>query len=78
MEKKFILKNRPEVRFDPANGDHRHAFTKFVRNRQWRDAPRFYLEEGYSCIPEMIKDKLLKYYINQEFKITPTRSITGK
>lgn len=68
MERVYILKARPEVQFDASNSEHRQAFTNFIKNKAWRDAPRFYLEEGYSCIPEMIKEKLLLYYINKEFK----------
>lgn len=68
MQRKFLLKHRPETVFDPSNLEHRQAFTNFLRNKMWKDAPRFYLEEGYSCVPEMIKDKLLQYYINIEFK----------
>lgn len=68
MERIYILKARPEVQFNASISEHRFAFTNFLRNKMWRDAPRFYLEEGYSCIPEMIKDKLLQYYINKEFK----------
>jgi hypothetical protein len=67
MKRVYILKTRPEIQFDVENQGHRLAFANFLRNRAWGDSPRFYLEEGYSCIPEMIKDKLLHYYINKEF-----------
>lgn len=67
MEQIYFLKSRPEVQFNASNTEHRFAFTNFLRNKKWGDSPRFYLEEGYSCVPEMIKDKLLQYYINKEF-----------
>lgn len=67
MERKFLLKQRPETQFDPSDFSHRMAYRDFIKKRTWGAAPRFYLEEGYSCIPEMIKDKLINYYIDDEF-----------
>lgn len=78
MDRNFILKQRPEVQFDPSNEVHRHAFIKFLREKTWADAPRFSLEEGYTCVPEMIKVKLLNYYVDQEFNVTPLKIVKSK
>ena len=62
-----VLKQRELVAFDVNNAHHKKAYAYFLKHRKWQlDAPRFALEDGFVAIPNMIAEKLLAHYLEQE------------
>ena len=65
-----VLKRRILVEFDVDNQTHKNAYEYFLKNAKWEvNSPRFILEDGFSSIPNMIADKLLKYYLSKELAL---------
>lgn len=61
--------SRPLVAFDPYNKDHRRYYAEFIEYGGWGRCPvRFVCPEdtGHD-LPTMIKNSLIKYYIDREF-----------
>ena len=55
---------RQRVRFNPAEKEHVEAYRNFVVKQKW-DSPGcpFELVWPYLSIPDMIKDKIINYYL---------------
>jgi hypothetical protein len=56
--------------FDTENKEHISWFKYFMENGKWQNGCPFYLEFPYLTIPDMIKDKLIKKYIDMMLKET--------
>jgi hypothetical protein len=57
------------IEFDAKNTTHRQHFHYFMKNNKWREsAPRFVLESPFVNVPVMIQQKLLEFYLNNEYK----------
>lgn len=60
--------SRPIVAFDVDNPDHRRWYSEFVKYRTWGRCPvRFMAEALDQDLVSYINDKMLAYYIRQEF-----------
>jgi len=61
---------RPLVAFDPKNKDHRRWYYEFLEYRGWGRCPvRFICTEDHgSDLTVMIRNALVEYYVNKEFK----------
>jgi len=60
--------SRPIVSFDVDNPEHRRWYSEFVKYRTWGRCPvRFMAEALDQDLVSFINDKMLAYYINQEF-----------
>jgi hypothetical protein len=57
---------KPEVFFDVSNEEHRLAAQYFIKNNAWGYPWIFVLEKGYRDITIMIRDKMLKFYIDKD------------
>ena len=57
---------KPEVFFDVTNEEHRLAAQYFIKNNAWGYPWIFVLEKGYRDITIMIRDKMLKFYIEND------------
>ena len=63
------LQKTPMAQFDPTNIVHRQCYHSFITHRTWSKSKfRFILEDTYIDIPSMINDKLIKHYLDCEFK----------
>jgi hypothetical protein len=51
------------IQFDPANRQHRLDFAEFLKYNNWRKGCRFYLEDPYTNVADMCKEKLLNHYL---------------
>jgi hypothetical protein len=72
--------SRPIVAFDVNNPDHRRWYAEFVKYRTWGRCPvRFMAESLDQDLVSYVNDKMLHYYIEQEFEIGKTKnSSTGR
>lgn len=60
---------RPLVSFNVENADHRKWYAEFVKYRTWGRCPvRFLAESLDQDLISHINDKMLHYYIKQEFR----------
>lgn len=60
---------RPWVNFDPTNRDHRRWFAIFQRTGTWGGCPvRFIIADDSGDLLTMIRQRLIDYYVNREFK----------
>jgi len=61
---------RPLVAFDPRNRDHRRWYYEFLEYRGWGKCPvRFICTEDHgSDLTIMIRNSMVEYYVNKEFK----------
>jgi hypothetical protein len=67
--------NRPLVAFDPNNKDHRRYYARFIETRSWGQCPvRFIVPEDHGGdLISMMKNSLIQYYIEREFRIKAKR-----
>jgi hypothetical protein len=64
-----MLQNKLLVNFDVGNVEHRKYFNMFIKKQKWDSkCPRFILEHPFLDVPTMIQNKLIQYYLKQEFK----------
>lgn len=62
---------RPVVRFDVYNKDHREIFDIFSNTGTWSRSPvRFALEGEYEDVITMTRERMLRYYLDREFRST--------
>jgi hypothetical protein len=67
--------SRPIIAFDVNNPDHRKWYAEFVKYRTWGRCPvRFMAEALDQDLVSYINDKMLHYYIEQEFEIGKTKN----
>lgn len=53
------------VLFDAHNQEHRKAAREYLLTKKWSTL-QFQLEGHYTSVPDMIKDRLLEFYFQQE------------
>lgn len=72
--------NRPFVAFDPANKEHRRYYHEFLEYRGWGRCPvRFIVpDEHANDLPTMIRNKLVEYYVKEEFKNDKKKAHRGR
>jgi hypothetical protein len=64
----LYLRARPVVAFDVNNPEHRKYFAEFVKYNTWGKCPvRFMAESLDMDLVSYINNKMLKYYVRQEF-----------
>ena len=61
MYRKSARNINPRVTFDPSNVDHMREYAMFIRNNNWTNGCRFYLEDPYMDIPTMLNAKIVEY-----------------
>jgi hypothetical protein len=68
---------RPLVAFDPRNKDHRRWYYEFLEYKGWGKCPvRFICTEDHgSDLTVMIRNALVEYYVNKEFKPKATSKL---
>ena len=61
---------RPLVAFDPKNKDHRRWYYEFLEYKGWGKCPVRFIctEEHGSDLTIMIRNSIVEYYVNREFK----------
>lgn len=59
--------SRPVVKFDPTNPDHRLWLGQFTTNLSWGNCPVRFSNEGYGNTVAQMQQRLIQYYISQEF-----------
>ena len=65
----LYLRSRPIVAFDVQNPLHRKWFAEFVKYNTWGRCPvRFMAESLDQDLVTYISDKMLSYYVKQEFE----------
>lgn len=64
-----ILKTveRPMVKFDPNNKDHRQWLGEFTRTLSWKNCPVKFTTSGSGNTVAQMQLKLLQYYTDREF-----------
>ena len=67
---KLEFYSRPLVAFDPANKAHRRWYHEFLKYRGWGSCPvRFICPDAAGFdLTIMIRNQLVEYYVNKEFK----------
>jgi hypothetical protein len=58
------LLNNQKRRFDPKNKKDIELFRMFLTENKWKGPCPFILEEPYTVIPEMLKDKYIQSHLN--------------
>lgn len=58
---------RPVVKFDPTDPDHRRWLGQFTTSLNWGNCPVRFSGVGYGNTVAQMQQKLIQYYINQEF-----------
>lgn len=58
---------RPVVKFDPTNADHRKWLGEFTNSLSWGNCPVRFSNEGYGNTVAQMQQKLIEYYVSQEF-----------
>ena len=67
--------SRPIIAFDVENPDHRKWYSEFVKYNTWGKCPvRFMAEALDQDLVSYINDKMLAYYIKQEFQNGKTKN----
>ena len=65
----LYLRARPFVAFDVNNAEHRKYFAEFVKYNTWGKCPvRFMAESLDMDLVSYISQKMLHYYVTQEFE----------
>lgn len=76
------LHGRPYTVFDPGNKDHRRWYHQFVQTASWGKCPvRFVVPEDHGDLITMIQRSLVKFYVEQEFKVVakmPQKKVSRK
>lgn len=68
MLKTWFIKNRPQTLFDVTNAEHRQAYFEYRKHNSWQKCKyQFVIEDTYIDLPSMIDNKLVNYYLNNEF-----------
>jgi hypothetical protein len=49
--------------FDPKNNSHLDIARKFFTTNKWENTCPFFLEWPYITVPDMIKDKITRYFL---------------
>lgn len=65
----LTMYNRPQVKFDVNNPEHRKWLAEFTVTQSWRHCPVRLVLPGAGNIIAMMQNKLLQYYIEKEMGI---------
>lgn len=57
------LLNRNRMKFDIRNADHVHSYKEFLQTNSWAKGCPFVLEHPWTNVPDMIKDKVVRHYL---------------
>jgi hypothetical protein len=72
----LYLRSRPIMAFDENNLLHRQYYFDFVQTNTWANCPvRFMAESLNTDLVSHINQKMLKYYVQKEFKNMRNRSV---
>lgn len=75
----LYLRSRPAVAFDPNNSKHREYYFNFIHYGTWGHCPvRFMAESLNTDLVTHINQKMLEYYVKQEFKNGRQKNIVSK
>jgi len=61
-----VLTRRALEKFDLNNKDHIQLYRDFLISSKWTNGCPFALEYPWANVPDMIKDKLVKFYLKVE------------
>lgn len=74
MLKTFLL-SRPYAVFNASDKEHRRAYYNFINTKSWHNCPfQFVLEDPYFDLPSNINQKMVEYYMKEEFKSVARKS----
>jgi hypothetical protein len=75
----LYLRSRPAIAFDVNNSKHREYYYDFVKNGTWGHCPvRFMAESLNTDLVTHINQKMLEYYVRQEFENVRKKTIAKK
>jgi len=76
----LYLRARPIVAFNENNPLHRQYFHEFKQKRGWGTCPvRFMVESLNTSLVDYISERMLDYYVDQEFnKTVNTKKVAAK
>jgi hypothetical protein len=78
----LYLRARPIVAFDATKSEHRRYYQTFIKTQTWGHCPvRFMVESLNTDLVSHINEKMLAWYIEQEFKngkVTRTKNAKSK
>jgi hypothetical protein len=60
----MIIKPKSRVTFDISNDQHVQCFKQYVIKNKWEDGCPFALEYPWMSVPDMIKDKLIRSFLD--------------
>ena len=67
---KLAYFGRPFVAFDAEDEQHRHWFAEFQKYGTWGRCPvRFICPDQHGDLVTLIQQKLIAYYVDQEFNV---------
>ena len=70
---------RPWTVFDPTNKEHRKWFAEFQHLSTWGKCPvRFVVADDHGDLITMIQRSLVQYYVDREFNLAPSKSVSNK
>ena len=71
--------SRPLVAFDPYKKEHRKYYAEFLEYGGWGRCPVRFIcpDEVGMSLPDIIRQQLVCYYVEKEFKIKPREDIFG-
>lgn len=68
MLKTWLIQKKPQTLFDAGNSEHRRAYFNFLQTGSWQNCKYYFvIEDTYVDLPSMIDNKLVNYYLNNEF-----------
>jgi hypothetical protein len=75
----LYLRSRPAIAFDEKNSLHRTYYFEFLEKGTWGKCPvRFMAESLNTDLVSHINQKMLNYYVHQEFKNAKTKTVVKK
>lgn len=57
------------VAFNASDVAHRKAFKEYMETGRWGQL-QFLVEDNFTCVPDMIKHKLLNFYLGADRKLS--------
>lgn len=71
--------SRPLVAFDPYKKEHRKYYAQFLEHGGWGHCPVRFIcpDEIGMSLPDIIRQQLVNYYMEKEFKVKPREGSFG-
>jgi hypothetical protein len=71
--------SRPLVAFDPYKKEHRKHYAEFLKYGGWGKCPVRFIcpDEVGQSLPDIIRQQLVNYYMEKEFKVKPREGSFG-